>query len=297
MEKAKTKKYVPNKANRVKKTYDRASFQTFLIVWVVFCTIFSLLSLLITFLSAMKSNFEIQKDIFSLPGKDVINVIANNFSKAWIEVKDKLFRSIIISLIGAALDCIFGSVLAYIFTYKNIYFKEVIFTVFIAVMLLPSIMGMPVLVPFMKNKLHLGDTIVGYLLPMLAGGQVTALFLFRTFFGQQPKALYENAQVEGANDFKIFFKITLPLAFPIIMYKFVGTFSSLYNDYLWASLILSDNITLMPHIKVAATWFTQYGELGAMYAMYVISSAPLIVTSIISMKYFSSGDFAAGMKL
>ena len=36
---------------------------------------------------------------------------------------------------------------------------------------------------------------------------------------------------------------------------------------------------------------------GAMYAMYIISSIPLIFTSIISMKYFSSGDFAAGIKL
>jgi ABC-type glycerol-3-phosphate transport system permease component len=36
---------------------------------------------------------------------------------------------------------------------------------------------------------------------------------------------------------------------------------------------------------------------GATYAMYVISSFPLIITVIISMKYFKSGEFAAGSKL
>ena len=256
----------------------------------------SLLSLFITLISAMKTNTEIITNIFALPNiRTMFQAIGYNFKIAWNLVKDKLFNSVIIALIGAALDCIFGAVLAYIFTYKNIYFKEVIFTIFISVMLLPSIMGMPILVPFMRNKLQLGDTIVGYLLPMLAGGQVTALFLFRTFFGQQPKALYENAQVEGANDFFIFVKITFPLAFPIIMYKFVGTFSSLYNDYLWASLILEDNMTLMPIIKTLST--SLGNDLGAMYAMYAISAVPLVITSIISMKYFSSGDFAAGMKL
>ena len=36
---------------------------------------------------------------------------------------------------------------------------------------------------------------------------------------------------------------------------------------------------------------------GAIYAMYMISGIPLIITSAISMKFFASGDFAAGMKL
>lgn len=292
------KKYKAPRANRVKKTYDRASFQTLAYVWIIICTLFSLLTLFITLISAMKTNVEIQANVFAMPNiQTMFGAIGKNFSAAWDVVKDKFLNSIIVAFVGACLDCIFGAILAYIFTYKNIVFKEVIFTVFIAVMLLPSIMGMPILVPFMKNQLHLGDTIIGYLLPMLAGGQVTALFLFRTFFGQQPKALYENAQVEGANDFFIFIKITLPLALPIILYKFVGTFASLYNDYLWASLILENNMTLMPVIKTASTTFIQTGQMGAMYAMYVISAVPLVITSVISMKFFASGDFAAGMKL
>ena len=36
---------------------------------------------------------------------------------------------------------------------------------------------------------------------------------------------------------------------------------------------------------------------GAMYAMYLIASVPLIITVAISMKYFKSGEFAAGLKL
>ena len=36
---------------------------------------------------------------------------------------------------------------------------------------------------------------------------------------------------------------------------------------------------------------------GSMYAMYLISAVPLIITTIISMKYFKSGEFAAGLKL
>jgi len=173
---------------------------------------------------------------------------------------------------------------------------------FIAVMMLPAIMGMPILVPFMKNTLGLADTYIGYLLPNIAGGQVGALFLFRTFFGQQPKSIYESAQIEGANDLQILMRLTGPLAFPIILYKFVGTFGSLYNDYLWPSLIMTENQLLMPQMLQLQVSYSGDSGLsvtakGAMYAMYILSSIPLIFTSAISMKFFSSGDFAAGIKL
>jgi ABC-type glycerol-3-phosphate transport system permease component len=130
---------------------------------------------------------------------------------------------------------------------------------------------------------------------MIGGGQVVGMFLFRTFFSQQPKSLYESASLDGANDVTMFAMITVPLALPIILYHFVGSFAGIYSEYLWASLILRSNPTLMVimHSSVASGDI-QY---GASYAMYLISSLPLIATAIISIKYFKSGEFAAGLKL
>lgn len=165
-------------------------------------------------------------------------------------------------------------------------------------MLLPSIMGMPILVPFMQKYFATPIKyfpILPYLAPIIAGGQVGALFLFKTFFGQQPLSIYESAKVEGSNDIHMFFKITIPLALPIILYHFIGSFASIYNDYLWASLIMEPGTMLMPTLQSMTEYFKS--EQGAMYMLYVISSFPLIITTAISMRYFSSGDFASGMKL
>ena len=132
---------------------------------------------------------------------------------------------------------------------------------------------------------------------MIGGSQVMGMFLFKTFFGQQPKSLYESAALDGANDFVIITRITIPLAFPIILYYFVGCFSGIYNEYLWASLILSgDKNTLTNKIYelVSEGGALEYGQ---SYALYLIASVPLIITVAISMKYFKSGEFAAGLKL
>ncbi len=297
------------------KSSDKLHVQVIITVWVTICVIFCLIPLFITYLNAFKSSGEIEYNIFALPKWETLGSnFKANFSIAWSGhygnlvfdengISPYFVTTIILALIGGALDCIIGAILGYIFTYKEFHFKEGIFLTFIAVMMLPSIMGMPILVPFMKNTLGLADTYIGYLLPNIAGGQVGALFLFRTFFGQQPKSIYESAQIEGANDLQILCRLTGPLAFPIILYKFVGTFGSLYNDYLWPSLIMSENQLLMPTMHrlqgVFAAGQTGYGDSakGAMYAMYILSGIPLIFTSAISMKFFSSGDFAAGIKL
>ena len=284
------------------KRSDRLQTQVLVVTWVTVCTLFCLIPLFITAINAFKSNLEIETSIFAFPAFDTLtDNIKNNFELAWNGIKAPFIRSIIVPLVGAVLDCVLGSVLAYIFTYKDFHFKETIFFTYISVMLLPSIMGMPILVPFMRGTLGLGDTYLGYLLPNLAGGQIGGLFLFRTFFGQQPKSIYESAQIEGANDVNIYCKLTVPLALPIILYKLVGTFSGLYNDFLWPSLIMDSKMTLMPIMLSMQKQFTAGigtgKQNGAMYAMYIISSIPLIFTSVISMKYFSSGDFAAGIKL
>ena len=283
--------------NKVKMSYDRVDFQVFIIIWVTLCLLFALLPLFITVINSLKSNLQIDRNIFALPDAEIFSAAAYNFSKAWDAVKNSALRSVLVSFIGAVGDCFLGSILAYVFTTKKFPFKETIFMLFISVMLLPSIMGMPILVPFVKNTLNLGDTFTGYLLPNFAGGQITCMFMFRIFFGQQPTAVYESARIEGANDATIYAKITIPLSLPIILFQFVGCFSSLYNDYLWPSLVFTKKMTLMPIMLDWQSRFQGLGESGAMYAMYIISGVPLIFTSIISMKYFSSGDFAAGMKL
>ena len=94
-------------------------------------------------------------------------------------------------------------------------------------------------------------------------------------------------------------KITLPLAIPILIIQALGTFSLMYNDYLWPTLVLrsdSSPKTLMMQLKYVATQ-VNVTRPGVAYAMYILSGIPLVITSLIGLKYFINGDFASGMKL
>ena len=160
-------------------------------------------------------------------------------------------------------------------------------------------LGLPVLYQLTIEKLNLGNSYFGIWIPCIAGDQASLLFLFRTFFGQQPRDIYECAKIDGANDLKLIFYILLPISFPIMLYAALGVFGGRYNDYIWSGLIMtSDNAKLlMPVLQPMALRLQQQSQQGAVYALYVLSGIPLIFTTIISIKYFQSGDFAAGLKM
>ncbi len=284
------------KVKGLRMPYEKPWAQGIILFVVFFCLVFSFLPLLLTVVNAFKLDEQVKTDAFSLPVFSTLAEAADtNFAKAWGVLSPYYFKTITVALIGAVLETIISALLAYILVVKNFYFKEMIFMLFISVLLVPSIIGYPILIPLVRDTFGVGDSYFGYLLPMVGGAQVTGMFLFRTFFSQQPKSLYESAKLDGANDIVLFSKITIPLALPIVLYYFVGCFSGIYNEYLWASLIMDTNQTITTIMySVVATGEIKY---GAAYAMYLISSLPLIVTTIISMKYFKSGEFAAGLKL
>ena len=276
--------------------HERTGVQIVIISVIVICLLFSFLPLFLTVINALKLDEQVQRNAFALPKLSTMgDAIWLNFSAAWAAIGKYYFTTILVALIGAVCEVIVAVALAYILSFKDFYFKNLVFMFFISILLVPSIIGYPILVPLVREFFKLGDTHLGFLIAIIGGSQVMGMFLFRTFFGQQPKSLYESAALDGANDFVVLTKITVPLAFPIILYYFVGCFSGIYNEYLWASLILSKNLTLTYAMFSAVD--TGAIEYGAMYAMYSIASIPLIITTVISMKYFKSGEFAAGLKL
>ena len=284
------------KKNQLRMPYERNGAQAVILFVVIFCLLFSFMPLFLTIVNSVKTEEQVKINAFSLPKlATLFEAGRGNFKTAWDAIGPYYFSTILVALCGAIGQTLLSAVLAYILSFKDFYFKDFVFMLFIAVLLVPSIIGYPILVPLIRDTFQLGDTHLGYLRPIVGGGQVTGMFLFRTFFSQQPKSLYESARLDGANDAVILAKITVPLALPIILYHFVGCFSGIYNEYLWASLILENSQTLTNIMYAVVENNTV--KYGATYAMYVISSFPLIITVIISMKYFKSGEFAAGLKL
>ena len=280
---------------RIRQT-DRVGTQIFVVFWVTASLIFSLIPLYVTILNSLKPHSAIASNIFSfaITGE----AIAANFSRAVTEIWRPMLNSILVAFVGAFLNMLLGAVMAYVFSRKKFFGRDFLFKIYIIILLVPSVMGMPVLLDLI-TRAKLMNSYFAIWLPVIGGGQAGALFLFRTFFVQQPDSVFESAKIDGANDVQIFISLVLPLALPILLLNFVGTFAAQYNDYLWPGLVIStaEKRTLMPVIQSAAERLNNSQMRGAQYAMYVFCSIPLVITTALSLKHFQSGDFASGMKL
>lgn len=220
----------------------------------------------------------------------------SNYANAFNVLIKPMLNTVIIDLISTVVTLFLSCFVAYLFEKKKFPGRKFLFLVFIAPMLVPSVVVLSPTYIVVAQWLQLKDNWLGLILPYIAGNQIASVFLLRTFMSQQPDSLYEAAKLDGASTFRVFMHICLPLSVPIMMVQGINIFAAIYNDYLWPQLLFQADLTkgvLMPYLRSVVASFTQ----GVQYAMYLVAGIPLIITTIISIKFFVNGDFASGMKL
>ncbi|MCA1588765.1 MAG: ABC transporter permease subunit [Chloroflexi bacterium] len=145
-----------------------------------------------------------------------------------------MLNSFLVSTIGTLLTLVLSSLSAYAFARIDFPLKNLLFAVLIGTLLLPGVLF---LVPqfLIIDILGLFNTYPALILPGLAG--VFGIFFMRQFFLGIPVELEEAAYVDGANRFRTFWSVVLPLAGPALATLAVISFLAYWNDYLWPLIV------------------------------------------------------------
>ena len=123
------------------------------------------------------------------------------------------------------------------------------------------------------------------------------IFLFIQFFSSIPKDFEEAARMDGANTLQVFFKVILPLSKPILATVAVFCFIGTWNDYLWPTMILT-NQDMFP-IQAALTTIQSIEGIttGQIMASLVVTTIPIFIIYVLAQKYIVKGFGAGGLKL
>ena len=87
--------------------------------------------------------------------------------------------------------------------------------------------------------LHLNNTIWVYILPMLINPWY--VFMIRTFFSGIPEEIIESATIDGASEYRIFFRMIMPLSKPVLATVALFTFLTGWNDWNTALIYITDD--------------------------------------------------------
>ena len=144
------------------------------------------------------------------------------------------------------------------------------------------------------RDLGLLNTFAALVLPTLASGM--SIFILKSFFDGLPRELYEAATVDGAKEWQIFLKITLPMTTPILAVNALNAFISAYNSWEWALLVCQKQ----SHWTLAVWMYQMSQQLSdqpwAVMAGFVVVSIPTAVVFIACQRIILRGIVLPSMK-
>ncbi len=154
-------------------------------------------------------------------------------------IRDSVVNTFLIVIPVTLLVIIIGSLAAYAFSWVQFPGRD---WLLIGVIVLLAVPLQVALIPLaqMFGALGIFGTILGVVLFHTAFGLPFAIFLLRNFFTQLPEELLEAARIDGANEWRIFSRVVLPLGMPAIASLGIFQFLWTWNDLLVA-LIFSDS--------------------------------------------------------
>ena len=202
-------------------------------------------------------------------------------------------NSSVVAVSAAFFATLFASLAAYAFSFKNFIFKEKVFALIIASMMVPGLMYVVPQFAIVK-KLGWMNTYRAMIIPHLAN--VFGLFLLRQYMATIPRSLVDAAKIDGANDFQVYGRIVVPLSLPIVATLFLLTFQFHWSNFLW-QLIVTNKESLYT-VPVGLAMFKQQHE--QLYALKMAASAvsivPISVIFVFAQSYFIEGVTKGAVK-
>lgn len=225
-------------------------------------------------------------------------------------ILDSYVVTIFITVVGTFLGVLFMSMAAYCLSRSTFRYKSLL-TFFI---FFPTLFSGGMVPSYIINTqyLHLTDTVAAMILPSLIN--VFHIIMLRTFFRQLPDALYEAATIDGANEYRIFFGIVLPLSKPVVATVAFLSALAKWNEWYNAMLyIRSEHLVPLQYMLQrmmmdlqALLDSMQYvpsmvniqdlpGE-NLRMAMLVVAIGPMLLVFPFFQKYFTKGMTVGAVK-
>lgn len=256
----------------------------------VFLIVFTL-TYLMPFFSAIVTSVRTQDDIslngfWSIPSE----ITLENFPSAWTRgrVSNYLLNSFIIT-IPALIGAIFlSSLSAYALARYRFTGNRLIYFMYVAGTMLPfQILLLPVFL--LTNKLGLYNTYWSLIIIHVAFQLGFCTFVLRNFMRTIPGEIMDAARIDGASEFGIYWKIVMPLTVPAIAAVSTLEFTWIFNDYLWAIILLQDD-SLKPVTAGLSTLQGQFiTDWPVIVAGSLIATLPTLIVFFALQRYFIGG--------
>lgn len=251
------------------------------------------------FIWMLSSSMKPLGELYQFPPKLISSSMSLDNFKEVLFNQDPSFstylgNSTIVTVVSVVGTLVTSSMAGYAFAKMDFKYRDQLFLLYLATMMVPfQVLMVPQFILF--KYLGIFNTRWALILPRLFSPLST--FLMRQFFVQIPDELIEAGRIDGASEFKIFWRLILPLTKPALATVTILNFVWRWNDY-EAPLIFITNKDLYT-LTVGLTNFID--EAGFAQDHLIIAGAtvaliPMIIIFLICQKYMISGLTSGSVK-
>jgi ABC-type glycerol-3-phosphate transport system permease component len=201
---------------------------------------------------------------------------------------------------GGVIVCtvVFGVLVGYALSVLEWRGRGVTFALCLLVQVVPFQLLIIPLYVLIARSYGLADNYLGMILPFAINS--TAVIIFRQYFMQLPKELFEAARIDGASELQLLTRIALPLIRPALVTVVLLTFIGPWNEFLWPFLI-TKRADMQPLAVSLANYISNVAgsaanPFGASLAGAVVLAAPVVILFIVFQRYFVASDIGSGVK-
>lgn len=255
-------------------------------------------AMLLPFFWMVSTAFKPDRDIFTIPIKWIpTELYLDNFKRAneVVPIFKYMFNTFLIAFLKIFGEVFVSGLVAFGFARFNFRFKNLIFMILLATMMLPyEVTMIPTFIIW--SSLGFSDSYVPLILPAFFGS-ASFIFFLRMYFETFPRELEESAIIDGAGYLQIFIRIFVPLSkaafITIGLWSFMGTWNDLLGQLIYINS--PDKYTIQLGL---ASFSNMTGETlwGPLMAASFIALIPIILLLLFAQRYFTDGIKMTGIK-
>lgn len=187
----------------------------------------------------------------------------------------------------------FSSLAAYAFARIDFPFKNVIFVSLLVALMIPIQM---ILMPRYNLMIQFGwfNSYLAVIIPSIPS--ITTTFFIRQQIMSLPKSLDESAIIDGANHFRIYWSIIMPLCKSALLATGLLCLVFAWNDFLWPLIIINNPDAYTLSIATANLQGQNITKENLIITAAILVSIPVIGIFLITQRYFISGIALSGIK-
>jgi len=232
-----------------------------------------------------------------IPQLFTLSPTMQNYTEAFtaVPLASYFTNTVIFTLATTAIMLVVTILAAFAFARLEFRGKDLAFTAFLSLMMIPSELVVITNYVTMTN-LDLRNTFTGLVLPSVTS--VFYIYLLKENFAQIPDELYYAAKVDGTSDFKYLRRVMVPICKPTIVTITILKVIECWNSYVWPRLITDNEAYYLVSNGIQEIRENGFGRenIPAMMAAVVVISVPLIVLFLIFRKKIMAGVARGGTK-